>query len=278
MNNKELVKLALEEDIGVGDITTDAIFTDEKSEAFVYAKQDGIICGVDFFLDTFYIIDPDLEINIVAPNGTLVKKGDLVLSLIGKTASILKGERTALNFLGKLSGVSTLTNQFQSKISHTKAKILDTRKTTPLYRYLEKFAVRIGGGKNHRMGLYDMVMIKDNHIDACGSITAAVKKVREHLNNIDRGDIKIEVEVKNLTEFNEAHELNINRIMLDNMSVSEMRECVSSNKAEIELEASGNVDLGRVIEIAETGVDYISIGQITHSVPCFDFSLRIKNN
>jgi nicotinate-nucleotide pyrophosphorylase (carboxylating) len=278
MNNKDLVKLALEEDLGLGDITTEAIFSAEKSVAYVYAKQDGIICGIDFFIDVFDLIDPELDIEIIATNGSSVKNGDTILKMKGNTASILKGERTALNFLGKLSGISTITDQFQQKISHTKAMILDTRKTTPLYRFLEKFAVRIGGGKNHRMGLYDMVMIKDNHIYAAGSITSAVNKVRKHLTQINREDLKIEVEVKNIVEFKEAHSLNIDRIMLDNMSINDMRDCVGLNEKSIEIEASGNVNLAHVVEVAETGVDFISIGKITHSAPCFDFSLRIENN
>lgn len=278
MQISHLIDLALQEDVSTGDITTLAIFDSENDpivDAHVVAKQEGIVCGIDFFIDTFKHIDPSLEITVINSNGHKVNKGDRILELKGKSSSILTGERTALNFLGRLSGVATYTHQFVEKVAHTQAKILDTRKTTPGYRLLEKFAVRIGGGTNHRVGLYDMVMIKDNHIDACGSIGKAIEKVQSYLKAHNKEQIKIEVEVKNTNELEQALEYSIDRLLLDNMSLAELKKCVEITAGRVELEASGNVSLETVAQIAETGVNYISVGAITHSAPNFDFSMRI---
>lgn len=279
MQISHLIDLALKEDISNGDITTEAIFNsdnDKITDAYVIAKQEGVICGIDFFIDTFQQIDKSVEINVLQSNGHLVKKGDRILEIKGKTSSILTAERTALNFLGRLSGIATLTNKFVEKVKHTNAKILDTRKTTPAYRLLEKFAVRIGGGTNHRTGLFDMVMIKDNHIDACGSISNAINKVFAHLEKTNKKNIKVEVEVKNTSELKEALNFDIDRVLLDNMSINELKECVEITNGKTALEASGNVDLNTVKDIAETGVDFISVGLITHSAPNFDYSLRME--
>lgn len=278
MQISHLIDLALQEDVSHGDITTEAIFdstTDKTTKAYVIAKQTGIVCGVDFFIDTFNQVDSSVKINVINSNGHLVNYGDRIVEIEGNISSILIAERTALNFMGRLSGVATLTHLFVEKVKHTKAKILDTRKTTPAYRLLEKFAVRIGGGTNHRVGLFDMVMIKDNHIDACGSISEAIKKVQSHLKKTNKTAIKIEVEVKNLDELNETLQFDIDRILLDNMKPDELKRCVEITNGKIDLEASGNVDLSTVKEIAETGVDYISVGLITHSAPNFDYSMRI---
>jgi nicotinate-nucleotide pyrophosphorylase (carboxylating) len=276
MQISHLIELALQEDLGSGDLTTDAIFgsSDKLITAKVIAKQEGIVCGIDFFVDTFKYLDDSIEISVLKSNGYDVAVGDTVLTLEGKASSILKGERTALNFLGRLSGVATLTNLFVKKVAHTSVEILDTRKTLPAYRLIDKFAVRIGGGKNHRIGLYDMVMIKDNHIDAAGSITAAVERVRAYLAEEKKQQIKIEVEVKNETELREALVLKVDRIMLDNMSPEQIRACVTIAKGQAELEVSGNVNLENVVAYAETGVDFISIGALTHSAKNFDFSMR----
>jgi nicotinate-nucleotide pyrophosphorylase (carboxylating) len=244
----------------------------------VIAKQKGIICGIDFFEESLHKIDKNISLSILKSNGETVKKGDKVNTFNGYASSLLKAERVALNFFGKFSGIATLTNQFVKLTEHTNAKILDTRKTTPAYRLLEKFAVRIGGGTNHRIGLYDMVMIKDNHIDACGSISKAIEKVQSYLKNENKENIKIEVEVKDSTELKEALNYDIHRVLLDNMTLDQLTECVEINKNKVELEASGNVSLETVKDIAETGVDFISVGLITHSAPTFDFSMRINTN
>jgi nicotinate-nucleotide pyrophosphorylase (carboxylating) len=281
MQISHLIDLALQEDISTGDITTDAIFNSENDpivEAKIIAKQEGVVCGIDFLIDTYKKIDSDIKIDIINSNGHEVKNKDIIAKISGKSSSILKGERTALNFMGHLSGISTLTNKFLKKVNHTKAKILDTRKTTPAYRLLEKFAVRIGGGKNHRVGLFDMVMIKDNHISAAGTISAAIESVQNHLKKTGKEHIKIEVEVKNSEELKEALNYDIDRILLDNMTADELKKCVDINQNKCELEASGNVNLETVKEIAETGVDYISVGAITHSAPTFDFSMRFEEN
>lgn len=276
MQISHLIDLALQEDIGSGDLTTDAIFgdTNKTVTATVVAKQTGVVCGIDFFVDTFRHIDEDIDVDVIKSNGYDVEAGDLVLKVTGKVSSILKGERTALNFLGRLSGVATLTHTFAQKVAHTSVSILDTRKTLPAYRLIDKFAVRIGGGKNHRVGLYDMVMIKDNHIDAAGSISAAVEKVRAYLKQERKEQIKIEVEVKNETELQEVLALSVDRIMLDNMTPEQIKSCVAIVNGQAELEVSGNVSLENVVAYAETGVDFISIGALTHSAPNFDFSMR----
>lgn len=272
-----LIEIALKEDLGTGDITSQSIFSNRNkiATAHVFAKQDGVICGIDFFIDTFKQVDDTVEIDVHKSNGYTVKSGDKILSIKGPIISILSAERTALNFLGRLSGISTLTNQFVQKVSHTNAIILDTRKTLPAYRYLEKFAVRIGGGENHRIGLYDMVLIKDNHIDAAGSISNAIKEVKTYLKENNRDQMKIEIEVKNIAELKEALQFDIDRIMLDNMDIDTIKECVQITDKRVDLEASGNVSLDTVKSIAETGVDYISVGMITHSAKNFDFSMRI---
>lgn len=271
-----LLKNTLEEDFGsLGDITTDStIPRNQLGEGKFVAKADGIIAGLPISERIFQCVDPHIQCLYGVKDGDEVKKGDVFGSVKGSIASILKGERTALNFMQRMSGIATMTNQFVKAVSGTRAKILDTRKTMPQLRALEKYAVRMGGGENHRFGLFDMVLIKDNHVDAAGSITEAVNRCVKYLER--QGiEVAIEVECRSLKEVHEAMGLPIHRIMLDNMTLKEMNQAVLDIDGKMETEASGNVSLNRVKSIAETGVDFISIGALTHSVQAFDISLRI---
>lgn len=267
-----IINKSLEEDIGFGDITTECIFSQtHNSTAFIIAKQQALISGLDIAMRVFKAVDNSLSFVVYKKDGDKVKKDDEVVKISGKTVSILKGERVALNFIQRLSGISTITDKFVREIKPHKAKLLDTRKTTPLYRELEKYAVRVGGGFNHRFGLYDMIMIKDNHIKAAGSITKAVKKVKHK--NIN---YKIEVEVTNLDELKEAVAAEVDRVMLDNMPIEEMYKAVDLYGLHVELEASGNVNLENINRIASTGVHFISSGKITHSYDSIDLSLIFR--
>ncbi len=268
-NLEDIIRESLQEDIGSGDITTDYLeIEDEYTDAKIIAKEQGILAGSIIAEKVFLLLDPDLKIERVKQEGEKIKKGEIILRIKGKKSSILKGERTALNFLQRLSGIATLTYHYVQQIEGEKAKILDTRKTTPLLRELEKYAVRTGGGFNHRMGLYDFILIKENHIRSIGSIKKAVEKIKERNCNY-----KIEVETTNLVEVKEALGSRVDRIMLDNMTISEMKQAVSIIKNQCEVEASGNITLDNVKEVAQTGVDYISVGALTHSSCALDFSL-----
>ncbi|NUM79739.1 carboxylating nicotinate-nucleotide diphosphorylase [bacterium] len=273
---KTLIKLALEEDIQTGDITSTATVAESvKGRGFVKAKSKGIFCGCDVFTEVFRQIDPNIRCAWNVQDGESLDAGQKCLSFEGSLRSILIAERTALNFIQRLSGIATLTNEFVSQIRHTSAKIIDTRKTTPLWRELEKYAVRTGGGSNHRMGLYDMFLIKDNHIAAAGGMAPAIRSVITYKER-SQNRRPIEVETKNLAEVKEALQFPIQRIMLDNMNVSEMREAVKLINRRCEVEASGGVTLESVRAIAETGVDFISVGSLTHSAPAMDLSLLIE--
>lgn len=274
-NTTQLIKLALLEDLHEnGDITSVGIFDTKEEATFnLFAKANGVICGCKLFTDVMHTVDAHIEVNFFVEDGNKIKKGDRIAIIKGHIASILTAERTALNFLAHLSGISTETSKYVEKVAKTTTKILDTRKTHPGYRKLEKYAVLCGGATNHRHGLYDMVMIKDNHIDSAGSITKAVEKIRTQWQN----KFTIEVEVRNTEELEEAIACNVDRIMLDNMTLAQMIECVAINKGQIPLEASGNMNLHRVKKVAETGVDFISVGALTHSVKAFDFSLKKEN-
>lgn len=268
---KKIVQVALKEDIGKGDITSNSVIPLEmRGLGLIFAQEDGILAGLGVARMVFESIDEEIEFAPKMKDGDRIEKGMVVATVIGSARTCLTGERVALNFLQRLSGIATLTNKFVNAIVGTKAKILDTRKTTPGLRELEKYAVTVGGGFNHRFGLYDQVLIKDNHIQMAGSISAAVKMVKAKKKFI-------EVEVKTLDEFRESMHLGINRIMLDNMNPSQIREAVRLSQGKIELEASGGVNLDNVAEIAETGVDYISIGELTHSAPSLDFNMRTKS-
>lgn len=269
---KPFITQALSEDIGPGDVTTEATVPPEStSTASFIAKQDLVIAGLDVCREVFLALDPSIQFNPLAKEGEAMRAGSEIATISGNTRKLLTGERVALNLLQHLSGIATLTAAYVENISGTKAQVLDTRKTLPGLRWLEKYAVRVGGGKNHRMGLYDMVLIKDNHIKAAGGITAAVNAARTK-----SGTLKIEVETRNLAEVREAVDAQVDIIMLDNMTVPMMREAVGMIGKRARIEASGNVTLQTVRSIAETGVDYISVGNLTHSAPAADISMKIQ--
>ncbi|MDD5344193.1 MAG: carboxylating nicotinate-nucleotide diphosphorylase [Smithella sp.] len=267
---KKIVKFALAEDIGAGDITTRAtVSPTKKGRAIAVAKEDFIIAGIDVFAETFQLLDENTKIKKLMNDGRRAKKGDVIAEVSGSLSNILQAERVALNLFQRMCGIATLTAKYVKAVRGTKTKILDTRKTAPGLRILDKMAVRMGGGRNHRIGLYDGVLIKDNHIEAAGDITSAVKAQRKN------PFMKIEVETKNIKEVKEALKCDVDVIMLDNMSVPAMKKAVDFVKGRTLLEASGNVSLKNVAAIAAIGVDFISIGELTHSVRAADISLKI---
>jgi nicotinate-nucleotide pyrophosphorylase (carboxylating) len=266
-----LIELALAEDIGSGDFTTQATIPESvRGRGVIIAKAHGVICGLPVAAAVFRAVDERISFAPQVQDGEPVQPGDRVAEVEGPLRGILIGERVALNFLARLSGVATLTARFVEAVAPYPAVILDTRKTTPGWRHLEKYAVRCGGARNHRMGLYDMVLIKDNHIAACGSVAEAVRRVRAA-----GVALSIEVEVKNLEELGEALELGVDRILLDNFSMESLARAVRIVAGRVPLEASGGVTLENVAEIAATGVDYISVGALTHSAPALDLSLEL---
>ncbi len=265
----ETIQRALREDIGAGDVTSNSIIpADAVMTGQIIAKQSGVIAGLDVAQAVFAALDPRVEFTALVEEGARVENRQVVSRLAGPAVSLLTGERTALNFLGRVSGIATLTRQFVDAVAGTRAVILDTRKTVPGLRMLDNLAVARGGGQNHRIGLYDMILIKDNHIDFAGGITAAVERARAAHTGLE-----IEVEARTLAHVQEALELGVERILLDNMSLETMRQAVVLNVGRAKLEASGNVTLETVRAIAETGVDYISSGALTHSAKVFDVSL-----
>ncbi len=268
----QIVKQALFEDVGSGDVTTDCTIPQGREiEATLWAKESGIVAGLQVFAAAFRLLDADVQVTCRVQDGQAVTEGDRVALIRGSARSVLTAERVALNFLQRMSGIATLTHKMVQAVQGTKARILDTRKTVPGLRYLDKWAVRLGGGENHRFGLFDMVLIKDNHIAACGGISEAVNRLRQ----CDEQKRLIEVEVKNLAELREALNLQVDRILLDNMDIPALKKAVEITKQRIPLEASGNITLENVRKIAQTGVDYISIGSLTHSVKALDLSLRL---
>ena len=270
---KGLIEKALEEDIGSGDLTTTAILTGrETGAARAVSKGDIVIGGIDVFKEVFFTLDPTLAVETHFSDGRSAAKGDILACVSGSLESILMAERVALNFFQRMCGIATLTRQYVEAVQGTGVKIMDTRKTTPTLRCLEKYAVTAGGGTNHRFGLYDQVLIKDNHITAAGSISRALEKVKE---TVPPG-IRIEVETKNLEEVREALAAKADIIMLDNMGIEAMKEAVSIISGGALIEASGNVTLPNVRDIALTGVDHISVGALTHSAPAADISLLFK--
>jgi len=267
---ERVVRRALREDLGSGDVTTNWIIpADQTSQAIIIAKAEGVIAGLEVARAVFRLVDPRITFEPVVGDGAAVKPRDLVARLAGPTRGLLSGERVALNFMQRLSGTASMARAYSQAIAGTRAVVLDTRKTTPGLRLLEKYAVRMGGGQNHRIGLYDMVLIKDNHIQAAGSITAAVQRVKAK----NRKRLPIEVEVRTLPELEEALGLGVDRILLDNMDCAQMRQAVEVAAGRTPLEASGNVTLQNIRQVAETGVDYISSGALTHSVKALDLSL-----
>ncbi len=268
---RQIVQRALAEDIGSGDVTSLAIIPPSTHLTGQFlVKAPGVVAGLDVVGEVFAQIDHRIMYTPLVEDGTSVTPGDIIARVEGDGPGILIAERVALNFLQRMSGIATLTHRHVQAVVGTRAKILDTRKTVPGLRALDKLAVKLGGGSNHRIGLYDMVLIKDNHIEAAGSITRAVQAVRE------KGvKLAIEVEVESLEQLDEALQLGVERIMLDNMSLDAMREAVRRTAGRAELEASGGINLQSVAEVAATGVDFISVGALTHSVTALDISLDI---
>ncbi len=272
-----LVSEALNEDIGNADITSQALFSHQSQQAtaHIIAKQNGIISGIDFITEVYRILSPDVKIVFTVAEGVSVAKLQKIAKIEGTAHTLLSGERVALNFLQHFSGIATYTHSLVEKISHTKAKILDTRKTTPLLRKYEKEAVIHGGGYNHRMGLYDMILIKENHIAACGSITNAINKAKKfsHI-------YKIEVETQNLSDVKEAAKSGADIIMFDNFSVEQAAQAqnfIDAHYSHIYTEVSGRMNESNITLYAETGVNFISVGSITHSAPAFDFSMIVES-
>ena len=274
MNLENLIKAALEEDIGSGDLTTQlTVDPDRTGIARVVSRYDGILSGIEPFVEVFRQIDESLRVFMRFEDGEAFSESKTVCELKGSIASILSGERTALNFLGRLSGIATLTRRYVDAVRGTKTVILDTRKTTPLLRSLEKTAVRCGGGENHRTGLYDMILVKDNHEIAAGGISAALSKIMGEKPT----NMSVEVEVQRLDQIEEALKYKIDRLMLDNFDVEMIRNAVDMVSGRVPLEVSGGVNLDNVREFAAAGVDFISIGALTHSALNLDFSLQLSN-
>jgi nicotinate-nucleotide pyrophosphorylase (carboxylating) len=268
----KLIDLALEEDIGSGDITTEHLVDAQvKGQGIIVAKENLVIAGLDLARRVFQRIDADLVLTSAFTDGNRVHKGDIAAALSGRLATLLTGERTALNFLQRLSGIATLTRDYVDRLADKNVKLLDTRKTTPGWRELEKWAVRVGGGTNHRMGLYDAVLIKDNHIVAAGSISEAVKRVKV---KVPPGTT-IEVETVDLDQVREAMDAGADIIMLDNMSTEMIKAAVSLVDGRAKLEVSGGITHERLAQLADTGIDYISSGALTHSARAVDLSMRI---
>ena len=270
-----IITTALMEDINYTDAAADNLIPPEhKSSAYYVAKDTGVVCGIEIAGRVFDLAGGNVDFRILKNDGSKVEKGDIIAELDGSTLTLLKGERTALNILQHLSAIATATNKCVELVKGTNASVTDTRKTLPGLRALQKYAVTVGGGKNHRFNLSDAAMLKDNHIDAYGGITAAVSALREKIGHT----VKIEVEVRTLDELKEALAAKCEIIMLDNMSCDEMKEAVKITAGKALLEASGNVTQENIRSVAETGVDIISLGALTHSVKCFDISMKINKS
>ncbi len=268
----KLIETALLEDINYLDAATDWLIEEnQQGEAQFIAKDDGVLCGLEVALRVFELIQPDFKAEVFKADGDRLSKGDIIAKVSGNTKTILKGERTALNLIQHMSGVATATRKAVDIVEGTNASIADTRKTLPGLRPLEKYAVTVGGGRNHRYNLSDCAMLKDNHVDAGGGITKAVAKLKEKLGHT----VKIELEVRNLDELKEALAAQVDIIMLDNMNCEDMKEAVKITDGRAKLEASGGITDKTLRAVAETGVDIISMGAITHSVKAFDISLKI---
>ena len=268
----KIIETALTEDINYIDIATDYLLDEEKVEtATLIAKADGVIAGIEIAKRVFEMLDKDVSVEIYKNDGDDVIKGDVIATITGKTVALLKGERTALNILQHMSGIATATDKCVKLVEGTDTKICETRKTLPGLRPLQKYAVTCGGGRNHRYNLSDMAMLKDNHIDAYGGIIPAVEKLREKVGHA----VKIEVEVRNLDELDEALTAKADIIMLDNMDIETMTKAVEIAKGKAILEASGGITDETIADVAKTGVDYISIGALTHSVKALDISMRL---
>jgi nicotinate-nucleotide pyrophosphorylase (carboxylating) len=275
MKTDRIIEAALKEDLGEGDHTSLATIPEHtKAKANLVMKSNGVLAGMPVAVRIFHKVDPLLKVDPLKTDGTFVNEGEIILTVEGSARSVLAAERTALNFLQRLSGIATETYRMEKEIRGTHAQILDTRKTTPLLRELEKYAVRVGGGKNHRMGLYDMIMIKDNHVDYAGGIVPAIEAVNEYLEETGK-DLRIEIEVRNFDELFEAvNHGHIHRIMLDNFSPEDVASSVKVVRGRYETEASGGITLATIRSYAETGVDFISVGSLTHQFRSLDMSLK----
>ncbi|MFW6022529.1 MAG: carboxylating nicotinate-nucleotide diphosphorylase [Halanaerobiaceae bacterium] len=270
---QDIIERSIQEDIWTGDLTGNLLIDNSSvGKAFIIAKEEGIIAGLPIAEKVFLRLTDEIIFKYLLTDGTMVQPGDIIAEVKGPAREILKGERIALNFLQRMSGIATRTSLYVKAVSEYPVKIVDTRKTTPTLRILEKYAVRVGGGFNHRMGLYDAVMIKDNHITAIGGITPAVKKAKEQLAHT----VKIEVEVENLGEVQEALDIGVDIIMLDNMNISEMSRAVNIINGDAVVEASGGITLDGLAEVAATGVDIISVGALTHNIKSLDISLNME--
>jgi nicotinate-nucleotide pyrophosphorylase (carboxylating) len=273
---KKIILSALNEDIGSGDITTGATIPKTiLGKGILLIKDQGIIAGLEVAEEVFKTVDKNLVFLKLINDGEEVKNGDIAASIEGSAASILIAERTVLNFMQRMSGIATMAFHFSEKVKHTNAKIIDTRKTAPGLRLIDKWAVKIGGCENHRIGLYDRFLIKDNHIAVAGSLTKAVKACMDY-RNLKQNNFLIEVETTNLLEVDEAIQSGADIIMLDNFELDEMRKAVSLINGKCKVEASGGINIHTVKDIAETGVDFISVGALTHSVKALDISLEVQ--
>lgn len=270
---REAVARALAEDVGAGDVTAAAVVEEESQcRAAVIVKEEGVIAGLEVARFTFQMLDSEVSFEQEVPEGARVTSGEVAARVLGRTRPIVTGERTALNFLQRMSGIATLTARYVAAVEGTDARIIDTRKTAPGLRALDKYAVRAGGGRNHRMGLFDGVLIKDNHLRAAGGAGAAVERARAWAHHL----VKVEVEAKTLSEVEEALKAGADVILLDNMDVGQVAEAVELAGGRCELEVSGRVTLDNVRALAECGVDFISVGALTHSAPALDVSLEIE--
>ena len=270
-----LIDLAFAEDIGDGDHTTLCCIPENAmGKSHLLIKEDGILAGVEVAKRVFAKFDPTMQVEVLINDGTPVKKGDIAMVVTAKVRSLLQTERLMLNIMQRMSGIATMTNKYVERLKGTKTHVLDTRKTTPGLRMLEKQAVKIGGGMNHRIGLFDMILLKDNHVDFCGSITNAITRCHEYLK--EKGlDLKIEIEVRNFEELAEAMNCGgINRIMLDNFSVADTKKAVDIVGGKFETESSGGITFDTIRDYAECGVDFISVGALTHSVKGLDMSFK----
>lgn len=270
-----LITLAFAEDIGEGDHTTLCSIPDSAlGESRLLVKEDGILAGVEIAREVFHRFDPDLRMDVLIPDGSSVQSGDVAFIVSGKVRSILQTERIVLNLMQRMSGIATVTRSYMKLLEGTSAKVLDTRKTTPGMRLLEKMAVKLGGGENHRIGLFDMILLKDNHVDFSGGIAHAIRGAQRYIKEKNK-PLKIEIEVRNLSELEEVLEVGgVDRIMLDNFTPELTREAVKIVNGRVELESSGGITKETIREYAQTGVDYISVGALTHSVRSLDLSLK----
>ena len=277
MQVDEIIVSALLEDIGDGDHSSLACVPENaKGKATLFVKDDGILAGVDLAVRIFRKYDPSLKVDVRIIDGTPIKKGDIAFTVTGSSRSILATERLVLNFMQRMSGIATQTNKIVSLLEGTNTRLLDTRKTTPCIRYMEKWAVRIGGGENHRFALYDMIMLKDNHIDYAGGIKPAIERTQTYLKESGK-NLKVEIEVRNFDELNQVLAIGgVDRIMLDNFTVEQLEEALKLIPSHYETEASGGITIDTIRNYAETGVDFISVGALTHSFKSLDLSLKAE--